>query len=106
MNTEVRTFNVSRIIFESNDSEVMLKGQVNDGYLTYDSDLIISFSQLNSVLNSLASSNSSFSIDSYMNKEYMGDNAYLYEADLTQLNDNQIDLFDISYQSNVRQIRA
>ena len=106
MNTEAKTFNVGRIIFESNDSEVMLKGQLNEGFLSYDSDLIISFSQLNLVLNTLASRNSNFSIDSYMTKEYMGENEYLFEADLRQLNDNQIDLFAISHQSNVRQIRA
>lgn len=106
MNKETRTFNIGQIIFESNDNEVMLKGKVNDGFLTYESDLIISFSQLNTVLNSLSSVNADFTIDSYMKKAYMGENTYLYEADLSELNDNQISLFDISLQSNIRQIRA
>lgn len=106
MNLETRTFNIDRIIFESGDQEVMLKGKLNDGVLNYQSDLIISFSQLNFIINQLSNNNANFSIDTHLTKEFMYDNLYMYEADVSTIPNNEIDLFAISEQSEIKQIRA
>lgn len=103
---ETRTFNIDRIIFESGDDEVMLKGNIIDGVLTYNSDLIISFSQLNYVINQLSHNNTDFSIDQHLTSDLMDDNLYLYEANLDGIENANIDLSAISQQNMIKQIRA
>ena len=106
MNLDTRTFTIDRIIFESGDDEVMLKGNIKDGVMNYNSDLIISFSQLNFVINQLANNNSNFSIERYLSKEFMYDNLYMYEANLNSVSNSEIDLYAISQHSEIKQIRA
>lgn len=106
MNLDSRTFNIDRIIFESGDQEVLLKGSIYDGMLNYESDLIITFSQLNYVMNQLAINNADFTIDKFLSKQLMYDNQYLYEANLLTIADSEIDLNAISQQSEIKQIRA
>ena len=106
MKLDSRTFNIDRIIFESGDQEVLLKGSIYDGMLNYESDLIITFSQLNYVMNQLAINNAEFTIDKFLSKQLMDDNLYMYEADLLSIANSEIDLNTISQQSEIKQIRA
>ena len=106
MNIEEKTLSINSISFESGEHEVTLQGNIEQGTLSYSSELILSFSQLNLVLNRLVQLNDNFSIDDYMLTQYMGDDQLHYEADLSGLTVNKINLTDFYWQNELKQIRA
>ena len=66
MKESQKTIEVKSILFESNDPEVLLKGIVTKGHMQYETDIIISQSQLNIVMNLLQKQNQSVEIDQYL----------------------------------------
>lgn len=101
-----KTMYVSSILFESGEQEVTIFGDVIDGVFNYASEIILSFSQLNLVLNQLVELNEGFSIDEYLTVQSMGDERKFFEADLSRLAQNGIDLNMLQWQNNLKQIRA
>lgn len=106
MENQSKTMYVSSILFESGDQEVTIYGDVMDGVFNYASEVILSFSQLNLLLNQLVELNEGFSIDDYLTVQSMGGDSKFFEADLTGLTQNGIDLNVLQWQSNLKQIRA
>lgn len=106
MNEVGKTITVNQILFESNDPEVLIKGAVQDGVMNYDSEVILSHSQLNILLNQLRKQNDSFSINDYLISEEMYNGEVLYSADFSSVFYSSINLNLISNDSQMRQIRA
>ena len=48
---------ITSILFESNDTEVLIKGNISQGVMNYDTDLVVTHSQLNIIFNSLQKQN-------------------------------------------------
>ena len=97
---------VNTVLFESNDSEVLIKGNVTSGVMNYNTDLIISHTQLNMIFNNLQNQNRNVSVNDYLVSESMYNGETLYSADFSELDFNQIFLTDIEGSQPLKQIRA
>lgn len=105
MNT-FKTITIQNITFESNDDSVLLKGIVNDQLLSYETDLIINFSQLNKLTNIICKNNESFSLNNYLDCQNLFDLNYLYTADLRSVEDTSIPLHLLQDSQIIREVRA
>ena len=99
-------FNVQSILFESNDPEVLLRGAMVKGVMQYESELIISHTQLNQVINTLQRQNSETIVYDLISSEKMYDETLLYTGDFMGLSNAQIMLDNISALAPMKQIRA
>jgi hypothetical protein len=106
MELQGTTIKVNTVLFESNDNEVLIKGNVKAGVMNYDTDLIISHSQLNMIFNSLQRQNENISVNDYLQSEKMYDGETLYSADFSSLLSNIVLLNDIEGSQPLKQIRA
>ena len=70
MSTEGKTFDITTILFESNDISVLVKGTINQGHMNYTSDITVSMSQLNQLLNQLRRQNEEFELELPENEDY------------------------------------
>ena len=50
MEASIKKLDIKSIQFESNDSEVLIKGSMSYGYLSHPTDILISQTQLNKVI--------------------------------------------------------
>ena len=106
MNKVKTSIQVNSILFESNDSEVLIKGNVKAGQMNYDTDLIITHSQLNIILNRLQHQNKSISVNDYLTSEKMYDGETLFSANFSSLKYNTIAMIELESQHPLKQIRA
>jgi len=106
MDTNIESFAVETIIFESNDAEVLLKGTAHQGHMTYSTDMFISHTQLNQLINTLHRQNSELSIHDLLEAEKMYNDEILYTAQLSDDINKQVNLKEFMYNQSVVQIRA
>jgi len=106
MNTFIRTIEVNSILFESNDSEVLVKGTITKGHMTFDTDVIISHSQLNCLINQLQKQNNSLEVSELLTSERMYNDEILYSAELSAISNRRVDLENLTVMRPVKQIRA
>lgn len=106
MNTAQNNITISSLIFTSTDTEVLVKGNVSRDQLTYETELLISQSQLNMVLNQLRKQNDSFSIDQYLQAEQVDQYEQLFYADFSGVINTTIDIQPIMKTHQITQIRA
>ena len=66
-------FNVQSILFESNDPEVLMRGSMVKGVMQYESELILSHTQLNKAINVLQQQNAETTIHDLISSEPMYD---------------------------------
>jgi len=106
MNKAQNNIAISSLVFTSNDPEVLVKGMVSRGKLSFETELLITQTQLNMVLNQLGKQNESFQVDTYLKSEQVDQNERLYYADLGSLENTKIDIRPIMKQQQIKQIRA
>lgn len=106
MSTDGKTFDINTILFESNDDSVLVQGIINQGYMNYASDITISMSQLNELINLLKRQNGPFELDHIMTSERMYDNETLYTIEASNIKNNRIILSELSNQASIKQLRA
>lgn len=97
---------ISEVIFESNDNEVLVKGEIQKGHMKFEADIIITHTQLNQLLNLLKKSNQYFDFSKLFKSEKMYDGETLYSAVLTPETNNKIDMSLLAVLAPLRQIRA
>ncbi len=106
MNTADRTIQINSILFESNDTEVLVKGTVLKGHMAFETDMLISHSQLNKLVNQLQRQNENLEMSALIQSETMYNNETLYSAELSSVANRHIDLYDLSVLQPIKQIRA
>lgn len=106
MSTEGKTFDITTILFESNDISVLVKGTINQGHMNYTSDITVSMSQLNQLLNQLRRQNEEFELDDFMNSERMYNDETLYTINLNNILNGRVNLSELRNQDSIMQIRA
>lgn len=106
MFTERKVLEISEVLFETNDSEVLVKGQIQKGHMKFATDIIITHTQLNQILNQLKKINQSFDFSNLFKTEKMYDGEILYSALFTNETNNNIDMDLLTFSSPLRQIRA
>lgn len=106
MNTITHNVAVSSVVFTSNDTDVLLRGTIKKGPLSYETELVITQTQLNLVLNSLSKQNDLFMIDDCLKSEIIGRDETLFYADFGHLSNSLIDVKSIFGAKEIMQIRA
>lgn len=99
-------FNVESILFESNDPEVLMRGTMIKGVMQYESELILSHTQLNQMINLLQRQNADTTIHDLIMSEPMYDDALLYSGSFAGLSNARIALDAIAANVPMKQIRA
>lgn len=97
---------ISSLVFTSTDAEVLVKGTVSRGKLSYESEILITQTQLNMVLNQLSRQNESFSVDNYLKMEQVDQYEHVFYADLSSVVYSTIDIAPIVKSRQITQIRA
>ena len=97
---------INTIQFESNDTQVSIQGKMYQGLLNYSTEIIISHSQLNALLNKLIAMNESFSVDDYMLAEKTYDYETMYAIQLPADIKRTIAFDNFFGQNEVLQYRA
>lgn len=106
METTSKTLQINSILFESGDQDALVKGTVTSGFMTYNTDVLISMSMLNRLISQLQKENESLDFNALLVSEKMEDGQWLYSAQLQDLNHRMIDLGTLSPMQSFRQIRA
>lgn len=106
MEATSKTLQVNTILFESNDTDVLLKGTVVMGHMQYNTDVLISNSMLNRLVSQLQRDNEGFDFAGILESEPMEGNGWMYSAQLNNLEHRMIDLAALSPVSALRQVRA
>lgn len=73
MNTHLTTIRIESIIFDNTDTKVLIKGETFKNHLSYASEMFISFTELNILLNNLQKKNPSAVISEMLEEEHFGD---------------------------------
>lgn len=106
MGTINKNISISSFVFSSKENDVLIKGTEHQGLMSFESEFIISHSQLNALINQLQKNNQNFHIENHLNTERVDVDEELYYADFNQLTDNKVHLSFQNYSANYKQIRA
>ncbi|MBL1280845.1 MAG: hypothetical protein COA33_011260 [Fluviicola sp.] len=101
-----KTIEISSIQFESNEADVLIKGKVQQGDLSYPTDVIVSQTQLNKVVNQLGRQNSHFDFNTHVIVEEMYNNEHLFTAEFGKTINSKLSLNDLLNIQTYVQIRA
>ena len=93
MQTESTSLRIASILFDNTDTKVLIKGETVKNHLSYPSEMFISFSELNQLMNYLQKENPSVSVSELFIEESMGNDytqtsldGYLLENQLVDIN--------------------
>lgn len=106
MNYTVKSLNIEEIIYESNDPEVLVKGKMFDGVLSYFSQITISFTQLNALLGKLCAINDSIDLNNLFEEEPLFDGTNMFIANLSKFGNVIVDVDDFDFNAAAKKIRA
>ena len=101
-----KIFEIERIIFESNDTSILMIGKLYEDYMNYASEMIVSSSHLNQLLNQLKRKNKDLDIDDLIIAETMFNGETLFTINLINLHNNYVNLNELTNQDYIKQIRA
>ncbi len=106
MEKAINHIELKDIIFTSSDTEVMVKGNILRGHMSYETELYITHTQLNMVMNQLRSKNENFSTEHILKSEQIDTYEILYYSDLTMLSNTLVDFGSILQGETIFRISA
>tara|TARA_R110002072_G_scaffold266303_1_gene425172 strand:- start:18053 stop:18373 length:321 start_codon:yes stop_codon:yes gene_type:complete len=106
MRTIGKTIEIKSIQFESNDSDVLIKGSVKQGDLAYPTDVLVSQKQLNKIVNQLTKQNAQFDFNTYLLVEEMYNNERMFTAEFDSDVNAKLLLHELLNIQSYVQIRA
>lgn len=101
-----KVIEINQVLFETNDQEVLVKGELHKGHLKFATDIIISHSQLNQLMNQIQKQNPTADFSNLFKTEKMYDGEVLYSANFTADTTNFVDINLLTDSTHLRQIRA
>lgn len=107
MRAEFDKMNVKKIVFETGDVDVMVNATIQQGNLSYESDLILNFSDLNLLINKMQQKvNESIDIAALFESEKMYNGNLLYTLDIERSFESAISIDSMIFNNDIKQIRA
>lgn len=106
MSTRDQILEVEQVIFESGDPEVNVKGTIKQGFLSYETEIIINSTQLNAIVNQLQRNNSEINIYDLIESTELDEYTTLYRGIFNDLEQKSIDLMFIENIESIKEIRA
>lgn len=106
MGTISSTLRIETIIFDNVDTKVLIKGEIFKNHLSYSSEMFISFSELNLLLNCIQTLNPSVNVSDLFVEEMYGGNYSQTSFNIKMLENNEIDFAHFSAYSQKKLIRA
>jgi len=107
MNAGFNKMEIERIVFETGDQEVMLTANVVKGNLSYHSQLILNFTDLNGILNRIQNQlDYEIQVSELFDVEKMYDGKLMYTLDISKKLNQTILIDTIEFNHSVKQIRA
>lgn len=97
---------IKEVLFETNDDEVLVKGEIQKDHMRFTTDILISHTQLNQLINELKKLNHFFDFSNLFKTEKMYNGETLYSALFSDRTINTIDLNLLAFNAPLRQIRA
>lgn len=99
--------NIHKITFETGDSDVCVNTTIQQGNLSYDSELVISFSDLNILINKMQKQiGDQIDVSSLFESDKMYNGNLLYNLDVEKKLNTPILLESMVFTHSIRQIRA
>ncbi len=107
MNTSnKKIIKITSIQFESNEPEVLVKGCIKHGNMSYPTDILISQTQLNIIINQIKKKNPAFDFSETLTVETMYNNEKMFTANLSNSHYTTFDLDELFAPKTYIQIRA
>ena len=107
MKTGFNKMEIEKITFETGDAEVLIQANVYKGKLSYNSQLILNFTDLNVILNKIQNQmNDDEEISSFFDVDKMYNGNLLYTLDLEKKLQKKILLESVEFNHQIKQIRA
>lgn len=106
MSTRDQILEVEQVIFESGDPEVNVRGTIKQGFLSYETEIIINSTQLNAIMNQLQRNNPDTNIYDLLESIELDVNTTLFRGVFQSLTHKNIDLMFIQDIESIKEIRA
>ncbi len=98
---------ISKIVFETGDTDVFVNANIQQGKLSYETQLIVGFSDLNYLINKMQQKlNNDSDVSALFESEKMYNGNLLYTLDVDKKIHDSIILDLISFDHSIKQIRA
>lgn len=99
--------NIHKITFETGDSDVYVNTTIQQGNLSYDTELVISFSDLNVLINNMQKQiDHQTDISSLFETDKMYNGNLMYNLDFEKKLNRSVQLESMEFTQSIRQIRA
>jgi hypothetical protein len=102
----MRTIKINTIEFESNSEDILLKVQITEKKLSYQSMLNLPMQSLNKILNILQKQNSSINIYDFIDNYVCDHQLSYYKINLEKLINSEIKWDELTHNHFFKQIRA
>lgn len=106
MSNSNKIIEIRSIQFESNEPEVLVKGNITQGKMSYPTDILISQTQLNIIVNKLNNVNSEFNFQDTLTIERMYNNEKMFTSKIPNSIQSSFNLNKLLVPKSYIQIRA
>jgi hypothetical protein len=106
MKTLIESIKINTISFESGDTNVYVNAILSKEKLSYPSDLVISHTDLNVIINKLQQQNPESDISSYFDEEIMYDGSSFYRLNSAKYSTTNFQVNHFEFTQKIKQIRA
>ena len=106
METAQKYFEINSLSFESEDIDVIIRGKIIQDHMSYTTDVLVSQTGLNRLLNELYRQNEGCNVHEMINSECIEENEIFYTAEFSNLQNRMLNLDIILGNQALKQIRA
>ena len=106
MKTLIESIKINTISFESGDKNVYVNATLSTGNLNYPSDLVISNTDINLIINKLQQQNPDEDISTFFDEEKMYDGSIFYKLNSSKYTTTNFYVNQLEFSQQIKQIRA
>ena len=106
METAQKYFEINSLSFEAKDIDVIIRGNIIQDHMSYTTDVLVSQTGLNRLINELYRQNEGYNVHELINSERIQENEIFYTAEFSNLQNRMLNLDMILGNQSLKQIRA